>query len=195
MANCCCTDIAIYTDDDDQAGIMQISRLLRVLEERHENSTDYGHVIRLTELLKAHGENSIPERDRGHVISWLAEKASLIISQEDAWYPRVDCWKQILRNHYPNLRMVYRGEEPGCGVFVNTDETGAFFSDSYRLAYFPEDESDPEYGEPGEFYFENESELLEELFSRTGFRAADFQEAQKWARDHEMSIDEFVTYD
>ena len=77
------------------------------------------------------------------------------IYQEDAWGPNVELWEKILQTHYSAVSLVYEAEEPGFGLYVNTDITGRFLSDRY-LVEFDYEVSDETYN-----YCETEEEALE----------------------------------
>lgn len=71
---------------------------------------------------------------RGDVIDIDAK--SYRIYQNDAWVPHVAVWRAICKKAYNNdISFVYKAEEFGCDVFVNTDETGLFFPETIVCDY------------------------------------------------------------
>jgi hypothetical protein len=55
------------------------------------------------------------------------------IDQIDAWGPNVEMWETILKDHYPDVHLVYQADEPGCEIHINTDTKGEYFPDKYLL--------------------------------------------------------------
>lgn len=80
--------------------------------------------------------------------------AEFTIHQSDAWMPHVELWDAIIEKHYKNnISYVYRAEEPGGDIYINTDTTGITFPEKYVLDYNINDKSDV-------IYFTNTDELL-----------------------------------
>jgi hypothetical protein len=53
---------------------------------------------------------------------------------ETAWTPHMDVFKKILGERYGDaIRMVYQSEEPGSGIYINTDSTGKYFPERYMI--------------------------------------------------------------
>lgn len=53
---------------------------------------------------------------------------------ETAWSPHMEVLQKMLAEKYHNtIRMVYTAEEPGCGVYYNSDTEGRFFSTRYKV--------------------------------------------------------------
>lgn len=101
--------------------------------------------------------NDIPDESspfRGDIVD--IDEHSYRIYQDDAWSPNIGVWHAILRKHYAysDISFVYKAEEPGCSVYINTDDTGMFFPERYVCDYNIGDEL-------GVLYFEKESDVLE----------------------------------
>lgn len=193
MANCCCTDIAIFTDSENQEGKKQLNQLYACIQRADKGKrTSYG--IDLKDIVRLHGKDPGKLSCRGTIVNYSKTDTCILISQDDAWEPKVECWREILSESYIDLQLVYMAEEVGSGIFINTDEYGTFFPTRFRLAYYPENEKKAAYGESGDFYFPDEDSVIQELAVRTNcqFRANSIEEARIWAEDHEMSIDEFT---
>ena len=66
-------------------------------------------------------------------------------------------WDAIIEKHYsdtsgrPLINYVYISEEPGCCLYINTDDTGEIFRSRYILDDFEEDVS---------YYSADETEIL-----------------------------------
>ena len=53
---------------------------------------------------------------------------------ESAWQPNMTTFFYLLQDKYANkISLVYTSEEPGSGVFINTDVDGLFFNDRYKI--------------------------------------------------------------
>lgn len=81
------------------------------------------------------------------------------IEQEDAWYPKVGVWREILSNNFPDIEMVYVAEECGCEIYINSDTDGLFFTQKYCAEI-----CDGEYGDYIDSdYFDTQIDLLHYL--------------------------------
>ena len=90
----------------------------------------------------------------------VSEKESIFyfkFQTESAWSPNVDVFRKIISDKYgEDLDMDYCSEEPGVGIYINTDEEGFFFTDRYYLDSCINSEYETE-------YFENKQEVLDWL--------------------------------
>ena len=51
---------------------------------------------------------------------------------ESAWTPNMECFKKLLKDVYgEKVKMVFQSEEPGCGIFVNSDKQSLFFTERF----------------------------------------------------------------
>lgn len=58
------------------------------------------------------------------------------LETESAWSPNMDVFYKFLDKNYDNeIKMVYRSEEPGCGIFITSDVDELFFTERYYLDY------------------------------------------------------------
>ena len=104
---------------------------------------------------------------------------------ETAWGPMPEMWWQIIDAMYPGLvHFVYMAEEPGNGVFVNTDSAGLFFPDRYRAAV-----------EDGEEFYEeffcSDEELEKFLKEKYGIEEPTLDAARKKATEFGCCVDEY----
>lgn len=77
------------------------------------------------------------------------------IWQSDRWSPKVEIWRLIIDKYYKDkISFVYIAEEIGCGIYINTDETGEHFPEEYRVEYEIGREADT-------LYLSSEEELVE----------------------------------
>lgn len=68
------------------------------------------------------------------------------VQTESAWSANMECFYKVLRKTYDGkINMVYQSEEAGCGIFINSDTEGLFFTERYRLDYCHGDSSVREY--------------------------------------------------
>ena len=85
----------------------------------------------------------------------------LELSTETAWNPLTEMWDKIIEKHYPSITYVLIAEEPGMGIYINTDLTGDDFSERFNVDL----KLPPKYNplcEDG-FYADCEEELVEML--------------------------------
>ncbi len=83
-------------------------------------------------LVKALGKNPDEMECRGEWTELVREDETLRMIFETAWTP---CYEvtNLLKSVYPSLRIFYKAEEPGNGIYLKNDAKGK---------YFPETESD-----------------------------------------------------
>lgn len=55
------------------------------------------------------------------------------IWQDDAWSPNLKLWGLVLEKYLPDAKLIYTGEEPGCGLYVtnNPDIEGLYCIDIF----------------------------------------------------------------
>lgn len=109
--------------------------------------------------------------------------------QSDRWTPNVEIWRQIIDKYYKNkISFVYIAEESGCGVFINTDETGEYFPAKYMCDYTIGQESDV-------IYFEDEKEFVDWVKEKFCVNVSTEEEAIQAVDDFNYSCttDEFCT--
>ena len=69
-------------------------------------------------------------RCRGEIIDYSLDGDILIISQSTARSEQEGV-RRIIQEKFPSIKVYYREEEPGCGVYYTNDTTGDYFLDSY----------------------------------------------------------------
>jgi hypothetical protein len=74
---------------------------------------------------------------RGFVRDICLADDILSVHSEDAWAPMSDFYEFAAALY--NVQYVYSAEEPGSGVYVNTDTEGRFFTDRYKIELYVED--------------------------------------------------------
>ena len=104
---------------------------------------------------------------------------------ETAWGPMPDMWEEIIGQRYQDQIMFeYIAEEPGNGVFINTDCEGIFFPDRYRA----EKEDDDEFYEE---YFTSDEELEKFLKEKYGIEEPTFDSAREKAAEFGCYVNEY----
>lgn len=176
MANWCYNCIAIYRSDLRGESLRQIQDLYiklksfgtagSILGEPVKNSDGsyvpqdwYGNLLMMC---------GVPEKDiecRGSIqdVQWVDDGIEdggwIKIGTETAWTPQVeDIVGRLLEDYYPDLRYEFIAEESGCEIYINTDISGRFFTDRYKIDY-DISEIDPKYCDTE--YFDNDKDLLD----------------------------------
>lgn len=76
-------------------------------------------------------------RCRGEIIDYSLDGNILIISQSTAWCEQEGA-RRIIQEKFPSIKVYYREEEPGCGVYYTNDTTGDYFPETYFLDSYDE---------------------------------------------------------
>ena len=118
MANICTTNYVIEGKKEE----------LDALYETMKNLQSQN----LRQLVKTLGKNPDEVMCRGEWSNLERQGDTLHVTFETAWTP---CYEvtDLLKATYPSLRIFYKAEEPGNGVYLKNDAEGK---------YFPETESD-----------------------------------------------------
>ena len=121
------------------------------------------------------------------------ELCNFEIITDTAWMPMINMWNLIIEKYYPSISFVYVAEEPGCGVFINTDTEGKYYTDQFILDLCIPIENIDKYE-----YLESEKQLIEcveQLLNKTFSSAKEIDDYfNNLADDHEnfrASIKEF----
>ena len=57
--------------------------------------------------------------------SYFCESYGFGMNTESAWVGRLEIWNAIVKRHYPEVKISYTSEEPGCEYFLCWDEPGS----------------------------------------------------------------------
>lgn len=105
-------------------------------------------------------------RFRGSIVylDKYEEECSMVeVLTDTAWCPMSKIWDEIIEKYYPSLSYVFLAEEPGIGLFVNTDSTRDIFNYDYcvslnlpNVSYYSE--------------YLNKHEILDVMKIETGMR-------------------------
>lgn len=164
MANYCSNSIAFYSNDKEK-----ISELWQNLHDFMANKGDasvYEFLISYAKNKKA-VNNNVDRRDYFTAVdAELGENGEdyyFKIETESAWSPNMQGFYDLLSENYDGeVKMVYRSEEPGCGIFITSDVDELFFTERYYLDYCFQGSCETE-------YFNEHIELmkyLKELFPK-----------------------------
>ncbi len=71
-------------------------------------------------------------RCRGEITYYELSNNILTICQSTAWCEQEGV-REIIEEKFPSIKVYYREEEPGCGVYNTNDASGQYFSERYYL--------------------------------------------------------------
>lgn len=173
MANICFDSVIFYLDDEtDNSALCRLSNDLKVCyPSLTPTSNDWIGAL----LHHLH----IPTSSlylRGNIESIQFSETWLRLDLAAAWNPLLGVYK-ALAEHY-GLLFVLQSEEPGEGIFINTDTTGRFLDTRYHILLYNEnDPTGTSYEKlfrnqtDADFYFSTAKAVLA-WFSLYGIRAA-----------------------
>lgn len=177
MANIC-SDTVIFFPKNDTAGDA-ISRLKEDLLKCYPTIGCQADT-RISLLMHHLGIPTEGISLRGDIVYMGIEDTHIEIELETAWSPLYDAYREIAI-HY-GLKFVLRAEEPGEGIFINTDVYGTYLDVRYRvLLNLEADAGNTVYQRmfaeetDMEVYFSQESDLLE-WFVQYGISADSYEE-------------------
>lgn len=177
MANIC-SDTVIFFPKNDTAGDA-ISRLKEDLLKCYPTIGCQADT-RISLLMHHLGIPMEGISLRGDIVYMGIEDTHIEIELETAWSPLYDAYREIAI-HY-GLKFVLRAEEPGEGIFINTDVYGTYLDVRYRvLLNLESDAGNTVYQRmfaeetDMEVYFSQESDLLE-WFVQYGISADSYEE-------------------
>ena len=115
MANICTTNYVIEGKKDELDALYQKMKELRGQS--------------LGQLVEALGKDPNEVMCRGGWTELEHEGDILRMTFETAWTP---CYEvtQLMKEAYPSLRIFYKAEEPGCGVYLKNDGDGKYFPET-----------------------------------------------------------------
>ena len=143
MANICDTAIAFFSTDSIET-LTDFRNMLVSIYKTTNKRTPFTHKY-INEKLNL-GLTNLEYGDIIHIgeIEHSGTCIGFKIWQSDKWTPQLDLWDTLIEKYFTNddgfrlVDYVYEAEEPGCGIYINTDEEGDFFPDLYKIdAYLP----------------------------------------------------------
>ena len=139
------------------------------------------------EITEGEAANTSCDRSpfRGDVID--VDKSAYRLYQDDAWVPHVALWSVVCEKIYGNkISFVYKAEEPGDNIFINTDDSGLFFPEKFVCDYCFRGQSDVE-------YFPDEQCFLHWLNKTFDIDANTVNNAETVIIDKFVDDDEYIT--
>ena len=132
MANICCDDVYFYSESNPE----HLTALWEDLETsiifcRNEDLAWIGNVFRLKNI----STDGISLR--GTVIYMERNDDNILLGTSVAWSPLYDAYHAIAEAYQVDFAM--QSIEPGCNIYINTDQSGQSFPDHYAVSI--EDES------------------------------------------------------
>lgn len=128
MANWCDTSIAFYSRDR-----VNLTALRNKIAEITNDDSWLGNVL----IHYGFNPKDFNCRSSIYYISDVSQDEDKIwyflLDQADAWSPHTDAWDYILSSVDGDIEYVYKSEEPGQGVFVNSDTEGWYFKERYVI--------------------------------------------------------------
>ena len=70
---------------------------------------------------------------RGGVDELILKEDCIVIYDHTAWEPNEESMLRMLEEKYPGLQMVFKAEEPGADIWINTDTTGRFIPERFAI--------------------------------------------------------------
>lgn len=133
MANYCYNDIVFYSSN--KTILQELQQLFFKANE------DKGRVLSILDYIDMPSECNTEILDmRNHFIHIDTEIKSdgechyFYIQTESAWVPDLELFNYLLSSVYKDtIKMHYQAEEPGCGIYINTDLDGLFFQNRYVI--------------------------------------------------------------
>ena len=169
MPNWCMTNVTFYSKSENQ-----IKRLHDVLSELDEGESllpnGFGNLW-LGNILHYFGFDWEKIYCRGSISFFgiTTQDADgrfyFEVGQEDAWSPKKEVWDAVLsKEEFSDVEYVYMAEEPGCGLYLNSDSSGLFYEDRYTVDVYLDgkfyNDKTCSYNQE---YFTSEDECLEYL--------------------------------
>lgn len=144
MANTCTTYIRFYSSNREM-----IDRMLQKFDELYDADETLGNPCgSFRNYVDAFFTQEEADRiDCRGSVTYLQSSTDesgghygFYMDTESAWTGRLEIWNAIVKRYYPEVKISYAAEEPGCDYFVCWDETedGAYNNYDYYIdGYLP----------------------------------------------------------
>lgn len=194
MANTCMDTVVFYAASDEQeSGLAALGKAVSACYPMG-TSVDDSRLCRIFE------RSGIPADGlclRSNVVDTsLVEDGQITLYCDSAWTPVYEAYSR-LAGHF-GVSFELQAEEPGCGVYINTDISGIYLPTHYK-AYLSERAEDGSLdalfdaaGGDTDLYFESDRELLQWFREHGGIPAATLEELRGHLDEDCISIHEFV---
>ena len=135
MPNWCYSKYAFFTNDEDKSELARLHKnLVDIIKTQSQKKNDFEPGW-LGKVAMKHGFDWEQISCRGY-IEELGEyepgDSYFTLSGETAWGPTDDLWEAVIEQ-YKGISFVYVAEEPGNGVYINTDTDGVYFTDRFLM--------------------------------------------------------------
>lgn len=113
--------------------VKSLCRVLKYIEKRKTSIVKNGFgKWWLGNLVTKLGGDWEKYRCRGEITGYEMEDNVLTIYQSTAWCEQEGV-RGIIEERFPSIKVYYREEEPGCGVYYTNDSSGEYFPERYYL--------------------------------------------------------------
>ena len=130
MPNWCITE---YKCVGDQKEVRELHKVLKYIDRRKTTIVRNGFgKWWLGNLVTKLGGKWEDYQCRGEIIDYSLDGEILVITQWTAWCEQEGV-RKIIEEKFPSIKVYYREEEPGCGVYDTNDSTGCYFPQQRRL--------------------------------------------------------------
>lgn len=191
MPNWCTTTYA-FTGEPDALKRFRIDLQNYTSKNYHENGFGkkwLGNVLAGYNLYPSEGQDCFSYRGSIAEIDW--RNGALYVTTDTAWNPTTEMWDAILDKHFQDeygdrlIDYVFISEEPGVGLYINTDTNRTFFPERFLL----EVGDIPEHRDYELYYLESEQgviDLINEIFA---VRIETWGELKEFLENRELDID------
>ena len=184
MPNWCVSEMAVYTTNKNLFNNLEMvhTKLKKIVDENDTTTWDLFKVFKIFE--PTWSENKICDSglyNRGSIVhlgniyDMKGGGKCFNVIYESAWESMISGWEYLLDKY--GLKQVTIAEECGCGVFINTDKEGLFFTAKYFLYSYINDDYNEE-------RFENEQQVVDylnkEMFRGMPTKLETFEDAQEY---------------
>lgn len=130
----------VYKCVGDPKEVRSLHKVLKYIDKRKTSIVDNGFgKWWLGNLVTKLGGNWEKYRCRGEIIYYELNDNVLTIDQSTAWCEQEGV-RQIIEEKFPSIKVYYREEEQGCGVFYTNDSSGEYFPERYYLDSYDDSE-------------------------------------------------------
>lgn len=171
MPNWCSTTYKCVGDPKEVRALHEIlERMDSRMEPKHPNG--FG-TLWLGELVIELGQDWEKLRCRGKITDYEHDEGCLTIYQSTAWCEQEGV-REAIETKFPNIKVYYLEEEPGCEVYYTNDLSGDWFPEKYLLD-----------GEEVNEYFESIDEVSEYVNRMYGLTTtADFKDIRSQLKEY-----------
>jgi len=137
MANYCSVGIKFYSENKSE-----IENLHKKFKEAKTNNLNFsnherdisGFVYALAPEIVDYDCRTEVEFDEIEMIEMDNETLFVInMYNESAWVAPIGLWYELVHKNFPDIKIAYIAEEPGCEYFYKYDETNRFYPETYYV--------------------------------------------------------------